>query len=268
MFTYPDLNPVALQIGPLAIYWYGIMYVLGFAGVFWSCYKRRLAGSQFGVSPWNSNEIMDLLFYGAMGVIFGGTVGYLLFYEPAVFFDDPLRVFRFWEAGRSFHGGLLGVLLAVFIFGKIHRRHFWAITDFIAPAIPIGIMAGRLGNFINGELWGRVTNMPWGIVFPHAGNLPRHPSQLYEFGLEGLCLFIILNVDAKKPRKTGSASGLFLVCYGLFRFGIEFFREPDLNQGFIALGWVTKGQMLSLPMVAIGLFLLFYTKKYHQLYKS
>jgi phosphatidylglycerol:prolipoprotein diacylglycerol transferase len=263
MLIFPDINPVALQIGPLAIHWYGIMYVLGFVGVFWSCYARRTE-SHSGAAPWDRDEIVDLLFYGAMGVIFGGTLGYLLFYQPQVFSDDPLRLFRFWEPGRSFHGGLLGVLLAVFIFGKVHRRHFWAITDFIAPAIPIGIMAGRLGNFINGELWGRVTSMPWGIVFPHAGVMPRHPSQLYEFGLEGLSLFLILNVYAKKPRRTGAVSGLFLVCYGLFRFGIEFFREPDLDQGFVALGWMTKGQILSLPMVMIGLFLLFYSKKYHK----
>ncbi|HQZ88104.1 MAG TPA: prolipoprotein diacylglyceryl transferase [Gammaproteobacteria bacterium] len=263
MLTFPDINPVALQIGPLAIHWYGVMYVIGFVGVFWSCYVRRTE-SHSGSAPWERDEIVDLLFYGAMGVIFGGTLGYLLFYQPQVFFDDPLRLFRFWEPGRSFHGGLLGVLLAVFIFGKVHRRHFWAITDFIAPAIPIGIMAGRLGNFINGELWGRITNMPWGIVFPYAGAMPRHPSQLYEFGLEGLSLFLILNVYAKKTRRTGVVSGLFLVCYGLFRFGIEFFREPDFDQGFVALGWMTKGQILSLPMVMIGLFLLFYSKKYHK----
>jgi len=263
MLTFPDINPVALQIGPLAIHWYGVMYVIGFVGVFWSCYVRRTE-SHSGSAPWERDEIVDLLFYGAMGVIFGGTLGYLLFYQPQVFFDDPLRLFRFWEPGRSFHGGLLGVLLAVFIFGKVHRRHFWAITDFIAPAIPIGIMAGRLGNFINGELWGRITNMPWGIVFPYAGAMPRHPSQLYEFGLEGLSLFLILNVYAKKTRRTGAVSGLFLVCYGLFRFGIEFFREPDFDQGFVALGWMTKGQILSLPMVMIGLFLLFYSKKYHK----
>jgi phosphatidylglycerol:prolipoprotein diacylglycerol transferase len=267
MLTYPDINPVALQIGPLAIHWYGIMYVLGFAGVFWSCDARR-SEPQSNSPPWERDEIVDLLFYGAMGVIFGGTLGYLLFYQLQVLFDDPLRIFRFWEPGRSFHGGLLGVLIAVFIFGKVHRRHFWAITDFIAPAIPIGIMAGRLGNFINGELWGRITNMPWGIIFPHAGAVPRHPSQLYEFGLEGLSLFLILNVYTKKPRMQGAVSGLFLVCYGLFRFGIEFFREPDLDQGFIALGWMTKGQILSLPMVLIGLFLLFYTTKYQKLYKS
>ncbi len=266
MLTYPDINPVALQIGPLAIHWYGIMYVLGFGGVFWSCYVRR-AQPQWGVTPWERDEIVDLLFYGAVGVIFGGTLGYLLFYQPQVFLDDPLRLFRFWEPGRSFHGGLLGVLLGIFVFGKVDQRHFWLITDFIAPAIPIGIMAGRLGNFINGELWGRVTNMPWGIVFPYAGAVPRHPSQLYEFALEGLCLFIILNVYAKKFRATGAVSGLFLVCYGLFRFGIEFFREPDLDQGFVALGWMTKGQILSLPMIMMGLFLLYYTKN-HKLYKS
>ena len=260
MFTYPDINPVALQIGPLAVYWYGIMYVIGFIGGFYDCYARR-KGAQSGSAPWDRDEIVDLLFYGAMGVIFGGTLGYLLFYQPEVFLDDPLRLFRFWEPGRSFHGGLLGVLLAVFIFGKVHRRHFWAITDFIAPAIPIGIMAGRLGNFINGELFGRVTNMPWGIVFPHAGAMPRHPSQWYEFGLEGLCLFLILHAYVKKPRMTGAVSGLFLLCYGFFRFGIEFFREPDLDQGFVALGWMTKGQILSLPMMVIGLFLLLYTKK-------
>lgn len=255
MLTYPDINPVALQIGPLAIHWYGIMYVVGFAGVFWSCYARRLP-------DWNRDSIIDLLFYGALGVIFGGTWGYLLFYEPHILFEEPLKFFRFWDPGRSFHGGLLGVLLAVFIFGKVQKRSFLAVTDFIAPAIPIGIMAGRLGNFINGELWGRVTNMPWGIVFPHAGTLPRHPSQLYEFTLEGLGLFFILNLYIKKPRKTGSVSGLFLIYYGIFRFVIEFFREPDVNQGFVALGWITKGQLLSFPMIIIGLGLLFYAKYY------
>lgn len=261
MLTYPNINPVALQIGPLAIHWYGIMYVLGFGGVFWSCYVRRS-------TDWNRDQIIDLLFYGALGVVFGGTWGYLLFYEPQVLLTDPLKLFRFWEPGRSFHGGLLGVLLMVFIFCRVHRRSFLAVTDFISPAIPIGIMAGRMGNFINGELWGRVTNMPWGIVFPHAGPLARHPSQLYEFALEGLGLFLILNLYIKRPRKMGSVSGLFLVCYGLFRFGVEFFREPDLNQGFIALGWITKGQILSLPMIIIGLFILLFAKKHHKLYQS
>ncbi len=261
MLTYPDINPVALQAGAFAIRWYGIMYVLGFAGVFWSCYRRRTESCS-GILAWTGNDIVDLLFYGAMGVIFGGTVGYLLFYEPGVFVEDPLRIFRFWEPGRSFHGGLLGVLLAVFIFAKVHRRHFWAITDFIAPAIPLGIMAGRLGNFINGELWGRVTSVPWGIVFPHAGAMPRHPSQLYEFGLEGIALFFMLNAYVKRQRPLGSVSGLFLIYYGFFRFVIEFFREPDLNQGFVALGWMTKGQLLSLPMIVIGLFLFFCANKY------
>jgi phosphatidylglycerol:prolipoprotein diacylglycerol transferase len=253
MLTYPNINPVALQIGPLAIYWYGIMYVVGFLGVFWSCYVRRL-------TDWNKDQIMDLLFYGAVGVVFGGTWGYLFFYQSQEILIDPLKLFRFWEPGRSFHGGLLGVLFAIFIFCKVYKRSFLAVTDFIAPAIPIGIMAGRIGNFINGELWGRVTNMPWGIVFPHAGVLPRHPSQLYEFGLEGLGLFFILNIYVRKPRARGSVSGLFLVFYGIFRFFVEFFRAPDLNQGFVVLGWVTKGQMLSFPMIIIGFFLLLYSK--------
>ncbi len=252
MLTYPDINPVALKLGPLTLYWYGIMYLVGFLGAYWVCYRKRNLANPV----WKTDDIIDLFFYGAMGVIFGGTWGYLLFYEPQVFLKDPLRALRFWEAGRSFHGGLIGVLCAMFVYGHLHQRGFLAITDFIAPAIPVGLATGRLGNFMNGELWGRVTDVSWGMVFPHAGELPRHPSQLYELGLEGILLFVLLLWYSRKPRKVGAVSGLFLVGYGVLRFGVEFFREPDLNQGYVMLDWVTKGQLLSIPMIAIGLIIL------------
>ncbi len=261
MLTYHYIDPIALKFGPITIYWYGLMYLIGFLGAFGCCYQSRLAQS----TPWKTDEIMDLFFYAAWGVILGGTWGYLLFYDPQMFLQDPLRALRFWEAGRSFHGGLLGVVIALMIFARVHKRALLDIGDFIAPAVPIGLATGRVGNFINGELWGRVTDMPWGIVFPGAGSLPRHPSQLYEFGTEGVGLFIILYWYTRKPRPRGAASGLFLAGYGVFRFLVEFFREPDADQGYLALGWVTKGQVLSLPMILIGLVILFYAYQNRQL---
>jgi phosphatidylglycerol:prolipoprotein diacylglycerol transferase len=254
MFMYPAINPVAFTIGPVSIYWYGLMYLLGFMGTFGWCYKNRLKSPK----AWTADTLMDLLFYIALGVIFGGTLGYLLFYDLAVLVTDPLRVLRFWEPGRSFHGGLLGVIIAVFIYAKGHHRNFWEITDFIAPSVPIAIATGRLGNFMNGELWGRVTEVPWGMIFPEAGNLPRHPSQLYELGLEGIALFIALNFFAKKERPRGAISGLFLVGYGVFRSCVEFFREPDFDQGYFFFGILTKGQLLSFPMVLVGGFMIYY----------
>lgn len=253
MVNYPNMNPIALQIGPIAIYWYGVMYLIGFAGAFGYCYYRRRL---FQTKPWKIDEMVDLVFYCTIGVIFGGTWGYLLLYEPTLFTEDPMRALRFWEPGRSFHGGLVGVLIAILIFCRVHHRRFWAVTDFIAPAVPIGIAAGRLGNFINGELWGRVTTMRWGMVFPSAGRLPRHPSQLYEFGLEGVVLFLILHWYSKKRRPSGKISGLFLVGYGFFRFMIECFREPDVNLGFVAFEWLTMGQALSLFMILVGILIL------------
>jgi len=253
MFIYPAINPIAFTLGPVSIHWYGLMYLLGFMGTFGWCYKNRLKSTPV----WTADTLMDLLFYIALGVIFGGTLGYLLFYEPAVFITDPLRILRFWEPGRSFHGGLVGVIITVFIYAKIHRRHFLEISDFIAPSVPIAIATGRLGNFINGELWGRVTQVPWGMFFPGAGDLPRHPSQLYELGLEGIALFLILNLFAKKERPRGAVSGLFLVGYGVFRSSVELFREPDFDQGYFFFGTLTKGQLLSFPMVIIGCFMIY-----------
>lgn len=258
MFIYPDIDPVALQIGPLSIYWYGVMYLLGFAGAFWVCYSRRYTTSK----PWKTDDLINLFFYGAVGVIFGGTWGELLFYEPQTIIESPLRLVQFWKPGRSFHGGLLGVLVAVLIYCYQYHRRFLEVMDFAAPAVPLGLATGRLGNFINGELWGRTTEVSWGMIFPHAGHLPRHPSQLYEFALEGVLLFLILILYSKKPRPMGAVSGLFLTCYGLFRFSVEFFREPEMGQDFVAFGWVTMGQLLSLPMVFAGIIMLFYAYCY------
>ncbi len=250
---YPIIDPVALRLGPIQIHWYGIMYLLGFIGAFGECYRRR----NKVVRSWEVQEILDLVFYIAVGVIFGGALGYWLFYEPHLLLADPFRILRFWEPGRSFHGGLLGVMVAVLLFCHLRQRRFLEVCDFIVPAVPIGLATGRLGNFINGELWGRITHMPWGIVFPNADALPRHPSQLYEFGTEGVLLFIILQWYIRKPRPQGATAALFFACYGIFRFIIEFFREPDSHQGFIGFG-LTMGQILSSPMILVGLGVLFY----------
>jgi phosphatidylglycerol:prolipoprotein diacylglycerol transferase len=259
MVIYPDINPVAIQIGPLVIYWYGIMYLIGFVGAFWLCWSRRNINQSI---PWTADDLVNLFFYGAIGVIFGGTWGELLFYEPHTLVENPIRLLQFWERGRSFHGGLLGVIIAILIYCYYSQRHFWEVMDFVVPAVPIGLATGRLGNFINGELWGRITEVPWAMVFPHTGEYPRHPSQLYEFALEGVLLFIILFLYSKKPRPPGAVSGLFLVCYGLFRSFIEFFREPEMGHDFVAFGWITIGQLLSMPMILVGLFILFYAYHY------
>jgi len=265
MLSYPSINPVAIQIGSLSIYWYGIMYLLGFLLAFWMLVyqgpNQRPA--------WTTEAISDLVFYSAIGVIFGGTLGEFLFYHMDALLDNPLKMFQFWEPGRSFHGGLLGVLIAIFIFCKVHKdpkRSFLQVTDFVAPVVPIGLGAGRLGNFINGELWGKVTDVPWGVIFPHAGPWARHPSQLYECVLEGLVLFIILNGYVYYHRKydpdllPGAVSGLFLFFYGLFRIMIEFVREPEFEQGYVAFNWLTKGQLLSLPMLLVGIGLFLYAR--------
>lgn len=253
MLTYPNIDPIAFSLGPFSIRWYGLTYLVGFALAFVWCVYRRNQQRQC----WEIELISDLFFYCAIGVIFGGTVGYLIFYHPSQLWTDPLSALKFWEPGRSFHGGLIGVMLALFIFGRVHRRPFWEVADFLIPSVPLGLATGRLGNFLNAELWGRVTDVPWGIVFPHAGALPRHPSQLYEFLLEGIVLFIILAIYSRKPRAAGSISGIFLIGYGCFRVIIEFFREPDTSHGFIWGEWVTMGQLLSFPMVIVGFMLLF-----------
>lgn len=248
MLTYPHIDPVAFSLGPFKVHWYGIMYLVGFAGG-WGLgrYRAKRPGSQFTLE-----QVDDLIFYAALGVVLGGRIGYTLFYNLPVFLHDPLVLFRVWEGGMSFHGGLLGVLLAVWLFARKYRFRFFEVVDFIAPMVPIGLGAGRLGNFINGELWGKVSHVPWAMVFPNAGPLPRHPSQLYEFLLEGVAMFIILWTYSSRPRPTMAVSGLFAICYGVFRIAVEFVRRPDPQLGYLAFGWVTMGQVLSLPLLLVG----------------
>ncbi|HIF9197130.1 TPA: prolipoprotein diacylglyceryl transferase [Photobacterium damselae] len=254
--TFPQIDPVLVQIGPLAIRWYGLMYLIGFAFAMWLANRRA---DQPG-SGWTKDQVSDLLFAGFLGVVIGGRIGYVLFYNFDLFLANPLYLFKVWTGGMSFHGGLLGVITAMFWYGHKNGRTFFSIADFIAPLVPFGLGMGRLGNFINGELWGRVTDVPWAMIFPTGGPLPRHPSQLYEFLLEGVVLFIILNLFIRKPRPTGAVSGLFLLCYGSFRFFVEFFRQPDAQLGFFD-GWLTMGQILSTPMILLGAAILIWAYK-------
>lgn len=257
MLTYPDIDPVALNLGPLKIHWYGIMYLVGFGAAWWLGHMR----AKLPHSPFKPEQIADLIFYGALGAVLGGRLGYILFYDLANYLDHPLNVFKVWEGGMAFHGGLIGVLVAMWLYSRKLKLGFFIVTDFLAPLVPIGLGAGRLGNFINGELWGKVTDVPWGMVFPHAGDLPRHPSQLYQATLEGLVLFLILWFYSAKPRPTLAVSGLFLICYGLFRFLVEFARLPDAHIGYLAFGWLTMGQVLSLPMIIAGVLLMVWAYK-------
>jgi phosphatidylglycerol:prolipoprotein diacylglycerol transferase len=252
MLTYPDINPIALQIGPLAIHWYGIMYIVAFGGAWFLATLRARRMHNY----WTAEHLSDLVFYGALGAVIGGRLGSVFFYNFDQFLAEPLWLFRVWEGGMSFHGGFLGVMAAFYWYSRKLRRPYLEVLDFIAPMAPFGLGAGRLGNFIGGELWGRPTDMPWGMVFPHVDNLPRHPSQLYELALEGVALFIIVWWFSSKPRPLGAVSGLFGIGYGCFRFFIEFFREPDADLGFVAFGWLTMGQLLSLPMILAGVLLM------------
>lgn len=255
MIAYPHIDPVAFHIFSWPVYWYGLMYLVGFLGGWGLLFLKLRYGRANLVYPLTYEELADVVFYTALGAIIGGRLGYMLFYNSAALIQDPLLIFQTWKGGMSFHGGFLGAITAMYLFSRHIKQPFLAITDFIAPAIPIGLGAGRIGNFINGELWGRVTNVPWAMVFPHADQEPRHPSQLYEFGLEGILLFIILLWFSWRQKPLGAVSGMFALCYGLLRIFVECFREPDIQIGYL-LGGVTEGQLLSLPLVFVGIIIL------------
>ena len=253
MLVHPQFDPVAIAIGPIQIHWYGLTYLVAF-GLFLWLGARRVRYPWLAEAGWTRRDIEDLLFYGVVGVILGGRIGYVLFYKPAYYAAHPLEVLAVWQGGMSFHGGLLSVLAAMALFARRRGRTFLQVTDVIAPCVPTGLASGRIGNFINGELWGRAADpsLPWAMVFPQSGtDIPRHPSQLYQFALEGLLLFALLWWYASKPRQTGQVSGAFLIGYGFFRFIAEFFREPDSFLGLRAFD-LSQGQWLSLPMIAIG----------------
>jgi len=252
MLMHPQFDPVAFHLGPLAVRWYGLMYLAGF--VLFIVLGRRRARQQM-LTGWRPSDIDDMLFYGVFGVILGGRLGYVLFYKPLYYLAHPLEVFEVWHGGMSFHGGFLGVLIALWFFARRRQKALLDVTDFVAPLCPLGLAAGRIGNFINAELWGRPTNGSWGMVFPNVDNLPRHPSELYEFALEGIVLFILLWTFSKRPRPMGAVSGLFLVGYGVARFICEYAREPDDFLGYLALG-LTMGQWLSLPMIVAGVIMM------------
>jgi len=272
-----NFDPVAVSIGPLDIHWYGVMYLLAFLSFWMIGNHRAMSQSWWG---WNKQDVSDVLFYGMLGVIIGGRMGYMLLYASDLLLQNPLSIVRLWDGGMSFHGGLLGVSVAMFWFGKRTRRSFWQVADFVAPMVPLGLAFGRMGNFIGGELWGRLTDVPWAMIFAkstgfgagetaalneawNAGaldHLARHPSQLYQAGLEGLALFIILIWYSRKPRPAASVSGLFLIGYGAFRLVAEFFRQPDQHLGFLAMEWLTMGMLLSLPMIAAGFIIMWYAR--------
>ena len=258
MFVHPRFDPIALQLGPLAIRWYGLMYLTAFV-LFLVLGRLRVRQPHLAARGWVPADLEDMLFAGVLGVVLGGRLGYVLFYKPVFYLTHPLDVLRVWEGGMSFHGGFLGVLAAMGWYAWRRRRSYLEVMDLIAPLVPLGLAAGRLGNFINGELWGRVTSGWWGMVFPQAGDgLARHPSQLYQFALEGVALFAVLWLYARRPRPAGAVSAVFLMGYGVFRFIAEFAREPDDFLGLLTFG-LSMGQWLSLPMVAGGVYLLWWS---------
>jgi phosphatidylglycerol:prolipoprotein diacylglycerol transferase len=258
MLVYPSINPIIIELGPIKIHWYGLMYLIGFMFAWliahYRCKKLNLA--------WTAEQISDLIFYSALGIILGGRTGYMLFYAWQEFSTNPLILFKIWQGGMSFHGGLVGGLIALGLFARHHEKPFLEVTDFTAPLVPLGLAAGRIGNFINGELWGKPSELPWAMIFPHVDGQARHPSQLYEFSLEGILLFLIIFVYTLKPRSEGRATALFLILYGCFRCTIEFFREPDAQVGYIYGGWLTMGQLLSIPLIILGITIGVY-QQYH-----
>lgn len=253
MLVHPQFDPVALSLGPVQIHWYGLTYLVAFALFVWLG-RRRVKRPHLAAAGWTARDIEDLLFFGVIGVVLGGRLGYALFYKFDQYLANPIEILMVWKGGMSFHGGLLGVIVAIVLFAKRRGRKFFAVTDLIAPCVPTGLASGRIGNYINGELWGRPADpsLPWSMVFPQSGSdVPRHPSQLYQFALEGLLLFALLWIYARRERATGQVSAAFLVGYGVLRFIAEYFREPDSFLGVLALN-MSMGQWLSLPMIAAG----------------
>ncbi len=261
MIQAPYIDPVALRIGSVELHWYGFMYMLAFM-TGWLLGRYRVTRTNSG---WTKEDIDDLLTLSMLGVIVGGRLGFVLFYDLPTYIADPMEIFRVWHGGMSFHGGLLGVLVAFWWYAHRTQRTFFQVSDFVAPLVAPGLFFGRIGNFINGELWGNVSAVPWAMVFPHAGSLPRHPSQLYEAILEGLVLFTMVWVFSAKKRRVGAVSGLFALGYGVFRFGVEFVRTPDAQLGYLAFGWMTMGQLLCIPLIVLGIYLLFNPFNKHHL---
>ena len=252
MLAYPRIDPVAVSIGPLQFRWYGLMYLFGFVSGWWLG-RRRAAQPGSG---WHPQQVDDMVTWAIFGVGLGGRLGYILFYDLAYYVSQPAAIFQIWHGGMSFHGGLLGVLFAVWLYARRAGREFLSVVDFVAPLIPPGLFFGRIGNFINGELWGAPTTLPWAMVFPDGGPFPRHPSQLYEAALEGVVLFTAVWWFSGRRRPVGAVSGLFGLLYAIFRFAVEFVREPDPQLGYLAFGWLTMGQVLCLPLFGVGLWLL------------
>jgi phosphatidylglycerol:prolipoprotein diacylglycerol transferase len=280
-----DFDPIFISIGPIDIHWYGVTYLLGF-GLFYLLGRYRIHRYQTG---WDKQQLSDFIFYGALGVVLGGRIGWYLFYNDTPVSSDPLLLFKVWEGGMSFHGGLAGVILAMIYFKNKTNKTFYQVSDFVAPLTPLGIASVRIGNFINGELWGRLTQQPWGMIFPQSlpynkqaeavgldawqqlyqqGQLnlyARHPSPLYEAFLEGLVTFVVVWIAAHFARKRGTASAVFLLSYGLSRFWVEFYRQPDANRGFVAFDWMTMGHILTLPIIVFGLWILWSQRSNKQL---
>ena len=264
MLVHPNFDPIAFSIGPLAVRWYGLMYLVAFALVL-VLGRWRIA---HGKTALTARDLDDLLFFGMLGTIVGGRLGYVLFYKASFYLEHPLDLLKIWEGGMSFHGGLIGVIVAMMVFAKRRGYSFWQVADFVAPLVPTGLAAGRTGNFINGELWGRASDVPWAMVFPQARDgIARHPSQLYEVGLEGIALFIVVWWFANRPRPVGAVAGVFLIGYGLARFSVEFTREPDDFLGLLALG-LSMGQWLSIPMILFGIAIVVWSKRRGHLHET